>query len=76
MAKAGPKYGGGSPEDRHARSAGVRSALVNAAIDALRETGFAGASARESLAGPTAARLWSSTTSARSMTSCSLPSTK
>jgi AcrR family transcriptional regulator len=47
MAKAGPKYAGGSPEDRHARSADVRSALVNAAIDALRETGFAGASARE-----------------------------
>jgi AcrR family transcriptional regulator len=47
MAKAGPKYAGGSPEDRHARSADVRSALVNAAIDALRETGFGGASARE-----------------------------
>lgn len=47
MAKAGPKYAGGSPEDRRARSADVRSALVNAAIEALRETGFGGASARE-----------------------------
>jgi AcrR family transcriptional regulator len=47
MAKAGPKSAGGRPEERHARSADVRSALVSAAIDALRETGFGGASARE-----------------------------
>ena len=47
MAKAGPRPASGSPEDRHGRSADVRSALVNAAIDALRGKGFAGASARE-----------------------------
>ena len=45
MAKAGPKTEAG-PEKR-ARSAEVRGALVEAAIEALRETGFAGASARE-----------------------------
>jgi len=43
MAKAGPRAG----KPRGAQSADVRSALVSAAIDALRETGFAGASARE-----------------------------
>ncbi len=47
MAKAGPRAAGGSPATRHARSAEVRAALVGAAIEALRETGFAGASARE-----------------------------
>ena len=44
MAKAGPKADGAV---RRARSAEVRTALVAAAIDALRDTGFAGASARE-----------------------------
>jgi AcrR family transcriptional regulator len=44
MAKAGPRADSGT---RRAQSAGVREALVTAAIDALRETGFAGASARE-----------------------------
>jgi AcrR family transcriptional regulator len=44
MAKAGPRADSGV---RHAKSAGVREALVQAAIAALRETGFAGASARE-----------------------------
>lgn len=42
MAKAGPR-----PAARRAQSADIRAALVGAAIDALRETGFAGASARE-----------------------------
>ncbi len=46
MAKAGPKRAGGTAA-RRAQSAQVRDALVAAAIDALRETGFAGASARE-----------------------------
>jgi AcrR family transcriptional regulator len=44
MAKAGPRADSGT---RRAQSAEVRAALVGAAIDALRETGFAGASARE-----------------------------
>jgi AcrR family transcriptional regulator len=43
MAKAGPRPAAA----RRAQSADVRAALVSAAIDALRETGFAGASARE-----------------------------
>jgi AcrR family transcriptional regulator len=43
MAKAGPRAGAA----RRAQSADIRAALVIAAIDALRETGFAGASARE-----------------------------
>lgn len=43
MAKAGPR----ANTPRGAQSAGVRAALIAAAIDALRETGFAGASARE-----------------------------
>ena len=47
MAKAGPRAAGVTAADRHARSADVRTALIRAAIDALRETGFAGASARE-----------------------------
>jgi AcrR family transcriptional regulator len=42
MAKAGPRAA-----SRRAVSAGVRAALVTGAIEALRETGFAGASARE-----------------------------
>ena len=46
MAKAGPKPDGGAAS-RRAQSAEVRAALVTAAIEALRETGFAGASARE-----------------------------
>ena len=46
MAKAGPRQAAGSAVRRE-RSAEVRAALVAAAIDALRETGFAGASARE-----------------------------
>jgi len=45
MAKAGPRSGGTA--GRRAQSAEVRSALVAAAIDALRDVGFAGASARE-----------------------------
>jgi AcrR family transcriptional regulator len=45
MAKAGPRPGGETVG--RARSAEVRAALVNAAVDALREVGFAGASARE-----------------------------
>jgi AcrR family transcriptional regulator len=45
MAKAGPRPGGAAT--RRAQSAEVRAALVDAAIDALREVGFAGASARE-----------------------------
>jgi AcrR family transcriptional regulator len=44
MAKAGPRADSGS---RRAQSAGIRAALVTAAVGALRETGFAGASARE-----------------------------
>ena len=44
MAKAGPRADAGS---RRTQSAAVREALVQAALDALRETGFAGASARE-----------------------------
>jgi AcrR family transcriptional regulator len=44
MAKAGPRQ---ATVVRGSRSADVRAALVRAAIDALRETGFAGASARE-----------------------------
>jgi AcrR family transcriptional regulator len=44
MAKAGPRADSGT---RRAQSAEVRGSLVAAAIDALRETGFAGASARE-----------------------------
>jgi AcrR family transcriptional regulator len=43
MAKAGPRAG----RPRGVQSADVRAALVTAAIDALRETGYAGASARE-----------------------------
>lgn len=46
MAKAGPRQAAG-PAARGERSAEVRSALVTAAIGALREAGFAGASARE-----------------------------
>ena len=64
MAKAGPRAAA-TPADRRARSADVRAALVSAAIEALRETGFAGASAREIAAEPAAARAWCSTTSAR-----------
>jgi AcrR family transcriptional regulator len=45
VAKAGPRAGGSG--SRRAQSADVRAALVTAAIDALREAGFAGASARE-----------------------------
>lgn len=45
MAKAGPRTSGTA--GRRAQSAEVRAALVVAAIDALRDTGFAGASARE-----------------------------
>src|ERR1700739_3264373 len=44
MAEAGPKTAAGPVMRR--QSAEVRAALVGAAIDALRETGFAGASAR------------------------------
>ncbi|MGH3303675.1 MAG: TetR/AcrR family transcriptional regulator [Streptosporangiaceae bacterium] len=43
MAKAGPR----AATAQRAQSAEVRVALVTAAIDALREAGFAGASARE-----------------------------
>lgn len=43
VAKAGPRPG----RPRGQQSADVRRALVTAAIDALRETGYAGASARE-----------------------------
>jgi AcrR family transcriptional regulator len=46
MAKAGPRADGGTAS-RRAQSAKVRAALVAAAIEALREVGFAGASARE-----------------------------
>jgi AcrR family transcriptional regulator len=45
MAKAGPRAGGAT--SRRAQSAEVRAALVEAAIEALRDSGFAGASARE-----------------------------
>lgn len=44
MAKAGPRQATGTAVRE--RSADVRAALVTAAISALRETGFAGASAR------------------------------
>jgi AcrR family transcriptional regulator len=43
MAKAGPRAG----KPRGEQSADVRAALVSAAIDALRDAGYAGASARE-----------------------------
>jgi AcrR family transcriptional regulator len=46
MAKAGPRAAAGSGAAR-GRSSDVRAALVRAAIEALREAGFAGASARE-----------------------------
>jgi AcrR family transcriptional regulator len=46
MAKAGPRQSAATAPGRQ-RSADVRAALVTAAIDALRETGYAGASARE-----------------------------
>jgi AcrR family transcriptional regulator len=46
VAKAGPRLSAGARGQR-AKSAQARAALVTAAIDALRETGFAGASARE-----------------------------
>jgi AcrR family transcriptional regulator len=46
MAKAGPRPGSGTVGPR-AHSAEVRAALVSAAVDALREVGFARASARE-----------------------------
>jgi AcrR family transcriptional regulator len=46
MAKAGPRADRGTA-GRRAQSAEVKAALVAAAIEALRETGFAGASARE-----------------------------
>ena len=42
MAKSGPR-----PPDPAERSAGTRAALVAAAVSALRDAGFAGASARE-----------------------------
>jgi AcrR family transcriptional regulator len=45
VAKAGPRLAAGETSRR--KSAQVRQALVTAAIDALREVGFAGASARE-----------------------------
>jgi AcrR family transcriptional regulator len=49
VAKAGPRPAAGAAGSavRRGRSADVRAALVTAAIGALRETGFAGASARE-----------------------------
>jgi AcrR family transcriptional regulator len=46
VAKAGPRQAAGTAVRRD-RSAEVRATLVAAAIDALREEGFAGASARE-----------------------------
>jgi AcrR family transcriptional regulator len=46
MAKAGPRLAAGETGQRR-KSAQVRQNLVTAAIDALREVGFAGASARE-----------------------------
>jgi AcrR family transcriptional regulator len=45
MAKAGPRADGTAT--RRAQSAEVKAALIDAAIEALREVGFAGASARE-----------------------------
>jgi AcrR family transcriptional regulator len=45
MAKSGPRASGSASQ--RAQSAEVKAALVGAAIDALREVGFAGASARE-----------------------------
>jgi len=45
MAKAGPRAD--ATATKRAQSAEVKAALVAAAIDALREVGFAGASARE-----------------------------
>jgi AcrR family transcriptional regulator len=44
MASAGARRSAGTSQDR---SAGTRAALVSAAVDALRDVGFAGASARE-----------------------------
>jgi AcrR family transcriptional regulator len=44
MATAGARRAAGSSTDR---SAGTRAALVTAAVEALRDVGFAGASARE-----------------------------
>jgi AcrR family transcriptional regulator len=46
MAKAGPRADRGTA-GRRAQSAEVKAALVAASIEALREAGFAGASARE-----------------------------
>jgi AcrR family transcriptional regulator len=46
VAKAGPRQAKAAAV-RRTRSADARAGLVGAAIDALRETGFAGASARE-----------------------------
>jgi len=46
MAKAGPRSAAGTAP-RTSRSSEVRAALVTAAIEALREVGFAGASARD-----------------------------
>lgn len=46
MAKAGPRLAAGEPGQRR-KSADVRRALVTGAIEALRDVGFAGASARE-----------------------------
>jgi AcrR family transcriptional regulator len=46
VAKAGPSLAAGDAGQRN-KSAQVRQSLVTAAIDALREVGFAGASARE-----------------------------
>src|SRR5271165_5879129 len=46
MAKAGPRADRGTA-DRRAHSAEVKAALVAAAIEVLRESGFARASARE-----------------------------
>jgi len=46
MAKAGPRSAAGAVA-RRSRSSDVRAALVSAAIEALREVGFAGASARD-----------------------------
>lgn len=49
MAKAGPRPAAGVAGEagQRRRSADVRQALVTGAIEALRDTGFAGASARE-----------------------------
>jgi AcrR family transcriptional regulator len=46
VAKAGPRLAAGDTAQRR-RSADVRQALVTAAVEALRDAGFAGASARE-----------------------------